>query len=242
LCGSIQAFGADSIHPISNRWAPARLTFAMREILHPHHRAKWHEAPLNYGASAPSKQHMHDATPPFKCRVPRPRRQLLVALTACVLLPACAAPPTADPMPTPPLQTEPGADAIDQISMETDCNGCPQGSRLELRRDGPAVLTHTGKGRLGTTDHVAQADMPPGEFDVLARQLVELGYFGLADTYEEAGLMDGRWTQLSVARGGRVKQVFRREDAGPAALKQLERAISALQDRLRFVPIGSGQR
>ena len=84
---------------------------------------------------------MRLTTPPFKCPTGHRRRRIVGALCACVVLPACAARPgTADTIST-----------ISTIVLERDCPGCPTGSRLELRRDGIALATVTGKARLGTT-------------------------------------------------------------------------------------------
>jgi len=114
--------------------------------------------------------------------------------------------------------------------------GCRTGQRVELHRDGRAVATTTGKARLGTADRITRANLPVADFDALAQQLLAIGFFEMAPVYEEAGLQDGTWSTLTVQRSGSVHQVFRREDAGPPALKLLESAITALQNRLEFVP------
>ena len=84
-------------------------------------------------------------------------------------------------------------------------------------------------------DLVTRAELPGAEFDALAQKLLALGFFEMAAVYEEAGLQDGSWSTLTVQRSGSVHQVFRREDAGPPALKLLETAVTALQSRLAFV-------
>lgn len=128
------------------------------------------------------------------------------------------------------------ASRISHITLERDGTGAPTGTRLELQRGGSAVATTTGKPRLGTRDSVARAPLPAADFDRLAQQLLAAGFFEMAPVYEEAGLQDGRWATLTVVRDGVAHQVFRREDAGPAALKALEAALDALQAQLRFVP------
>jgi hypothetical protein len=125
---------------------------------------------------------------------------------------------------------------VDVITLERDCSGCATGTRLELRREGQAVATTTGKARLRTTDSVARAPLSSADFEALVRQLMAAGFFEMAEVYEEAGVQDGNWSTLTVVRGGVPHQVFRREDAGPSALKALEAAMAALQARLVFVP------
>lgn len=182
-------------------------------------------------------------TPSFECRSTHLRRCVSAALFGCAVLTACAQPvarpnthqpDTARMKPTASAAT--AAHGISTITLERDCNGCSTGTRLELRRGGQAVATTTGKARLRTEDSVARAALPAAEFDALAQQFVASGYFEMAEAYEEAGLQDGSWSTLTVVRGGVARQVFRREDAGPPALKALEAAVNALQARLAFVP------
>ena len=182
-------------------------------------------------------------TPSFECRSTHLRRGVAAALFGCVMLTACAQQSELQ-------STKQGdtarmnvnassattAHGISTLTLERDCSGCATGTRLELRREGQAVATTTGKARLGTADSVARAALPAAEFDTLARQLLAGGFFEMAEVYEEAGLQDGRWATLTVVRAGAARQVFRREDAGPAALKALEAAMLALQARLAFVP------
>ncbi len=177
-------------------------------------------------------------TPSFEWPAGLRRRSILGALCGCTVLPACASGPEGMPMTTPPTPGAAGMDAatITRITLERDCPACPTGTRLELHRDGSAVATVTGKARRGTQDRVARARLAPGDFDTLARDVVRAGFFAMPDTFEEAGLQDGHWAMLGVTRGTGLKQVFRREDAGPPALKALEAALLALQGRLAFVP------
>lgn len=182
-------------------------------------------------------------TPSFECRSTRLRRCICVAWFGCAMLSACAqqaALQNTQQGDTAGMNVNPSsaaaAHAISTITLERDCNGCATGTRLELRRDGQAVATTTGKPRLGTVDSVSRAALPAAEFDALAQQLVASGFFAMAEVYEEAGLQDGSWATLTVVRGGVPRQVFRREDAGPTALKTLETAMAALRARLAFVP------
>lgn len=179
-------------------------------------------------------------TPSFEWPADHRRRRIVVALCGGIALPACATGPAdthVTRQPTPLSATaEHEAAAITAITLERDCSGCPSGSRIELHRDGRAVATVTGKARRGTQDEVSQARLAPGDFDPLARAVVAAGFFGMPDTFEEPGLQDGAWATLTVARGAASKQVFRREEAGPPALKALEAAVLALQARLAFAP------
>lgn len=176
------------------------------------------------------------ATPSFECPAGSRRRRILGALCGCIVLPACAASPAEPRMPAPPDTAAAEAGAITALTLERDCSGCASGSRIELRRDGGVVATVTGKARLGTQTQVSRARMAPADFQDLARAVVAAGFFGMPETFEEPGLQDGAWASLAVARGAAVKQVFRRDGAGPAALKSLEAAVVALQARLVFVP------
>ncbi len=192
-------------------------------------------------------------TPSFECR-PLPAKWCVgAAWFGCVMLSACAQTVASlgtnsiENTPMQPIPTRKGTPAtaptatpaaaldISVITLETDCMGCPTGQRIELHRDGRAVATTTGKARLGTADLVTRAELPGAEFDALAQKLLALGFFEMAAVYEEAGLQDGSWSTLTVQRSGSVHQVFRREDAGPPALKLLETAVTALQSRLAFV-------
>lgn len=178
---------------------------------------------------------MTPPTPSFEYPPDRRRRSIIGALCGCIALPACAAPAPDSAVP-PPSSRSAETGAIGAITLERDCSGCPTGSRLELRRDGSVVATVTGKARRGTQDQVSRARLAPGDFDTLVRAVLDAGFFAMDDTYHEPELQDGAWAMLTVTRGAVTKQVFRREDAGPPALKALESALLALQARLVFVP------
>lgn len=126
------------------------------------------------------------------------------------------------------------AAGITSVTLERDCMGCASGTVFVLRRDGTASLTFTGKARMGTQTRLANGNVPVSTFDGLARLAVEQGFFRLEDSYEEAGLMDGAWSTLTIARGDQGKSVFRREDAGPQALKVIAAAIDALRAGIDF--------
>lgn len=121
---------------------------------------------------------------------------------------------------------------ITEISIERDCFGCASGWVLVLRRDGKAQRTLRGKARHRTQDIVMQGRVPLPDFESLARLIEAQNFFALVDEYQVPGLQDGPWTVVRVARGNLDKQVFRRDEAGPDALKQIEAAIDAVAARV----------
>jgi hypothetical protein len=124
---------------------------------------------------------------------------------------------------------------ITEISVERDCFGCATGSVLVLRRDGTATLTITGKARMGTENSVSTGSVRREDFDELARLALTQGFFDLNDSYEDPQMQDGAWSTTRVVRGTQDKRVFRRDDAGPPALRRLEDAIERVKARTRFV-------
>ena len=154
---------------------------------------------------------------------------------ALVLLGGCASPVAGAPASAKagmPLNIE----GIQEISLERSCFGCAGPSLLVLRRDGSASLTQTGQARAGSEDRVAHGTLRSEDFDRIARLAVAGGFFEMQDVYQEPGLQDGAWSTLRVLRGTQDKRVFRREDAGPAALNEIESAIDALKARISFAP------
>jgi hypothetical protein len=128
------------------------------------------------------------------------------------------------------------AAAITSISLQRDCSACANGSLLVLQRDGSAHYTVTGHARHGTSDQTSQGRVSPQDFDALARLAVAQGFFALQDSYEDPQLQDGGWTALRISGAGFDKQVFNRNDAGPASLQTLERGVDALKTRIKFAP------
>ena len=155
----------------------------------------------------------------------------LFSLLSISALCGCVSPDAGASPPSPSI-----ASAITGIALERDCSGCPTGSVLTLGRDGTASYTLTGKARLGTEDQRFGGSLRPEDFDQLARLAVAQGFFEMRDDYADPQLQDGPWATLSIARGEQEKRVFRRGDAGPAALKTLEAAIEALRLRIKFAP------
>ena len=141
----------------------------------------------------------------------------------CMLLGACVAPNTgAAVMPH----------GISEVVLERDCLGCGGATRLVLRQDGSASLTHVGKARLGTHDTVKQGRVSAAEFQALAQLLVQRGFFGMAESYADPAIQDGSWSLVRATRSGQDKQVFARDDAAPPGLRAVETAIATLQARI----------
>jgi hypothetical protein len=191
-------------------------------------------------------------TPSFRGRAHAPGAGARAVLGLCLALlcsPGASAtvaspPPLAEgrtamtpntPASTTPVAA-PSAASIQHVTLERDCHGCASSLRLELPRGGPAVTLRIGKARHRTTDSSASAPLPAAEFDALARALVAAGFFAMAATYEDPSLADGAWASVTVRHAGGEHRVFRREDAGPEALKALEASMDALVARLHFVP------
>jgi hypothetical protein len=145
----------------------------------------------------------------------------LLALGACM---GCAAPVPAAPCATPA--------GVQEIVWEQDDTGRPQGLRLRFGRDGQALLTATGKARRRTADEARAAALPAADFERLAAELAAAGLFGLGPRHEDPGLADGRWTQWRATCTDGTHEVFRREDAGPAALDALDAIVERWRHRL----------
>jgi hypothetical protein len=157
------------------------------------------------------------------------RRHLHFFLAGCAAgLAACSTPLPAQ------TTTVDAALNITEISVESNCFGCASGSTLTLHRDGRALLTSTGSARHGTADQQRLGRIAAADFEALARLLLAQGFFALADSYADPALQDGAWATVRATRGGQVKQVFRRGDAAPAALRTIEAALAAAQARIRF--------
>lgn len=168
---------------------------------------------------------------------------LIVAMVALLVgaLVACATPaPLQKQQPAGAMDTRNKAvqqvQSITEISVESNCFGCATGALLSLHRDGRAVFTVTGHARHGTADQRSSGRVTAPEFDALARLLLDQGFFGLAESYEDPAVQDGAWATTRVVRAGQAKQVFRRGDAAPAALLAVEAAVAAAQGRIRFNP------
>lgn len=134
----------------------------------------------------------------------------------------------------PLVEAQPAASPVRAITLERQCMGCPGAMRLVLRADGSAVLTQIGNARRGTEDKTLRGSVAPREFDQLARFAETQGFFQMREAYQDDAVQDGTVTLITVTRGNTDKQVLRRENAGPEALKALEAAIDAVKDRIAF--------
>ena len=167
------------------------------------------------------------ASPTFRRYVRRCAWAL--AMLACWCMPPWAGAQARGAQTPPPVR---------EISLDRDCGGCDKGLLVVLHRDGRALLTRSGKARLGTAAETAIGTVRSRDFDRIARLAIAQGFFEMQDEYQDPELADGAWTTLRIVRGTQDKRVFRREDAGPASLKALEAAIDELRARIRFVPDG----
>ena len=127
--------------------------------------------------------------------------------------------------------------AVNEITHERNCFGCPTGSILVLKRDGTATYTVTGNARQGTADRTSTGRIGREEFDSLARLLVARGFFAMQDEYADPQLRDGEWSSVTAVRGGVEKKVFERNHAGPASLQAIEKAIDAVRSRVVLTPV-----
>ena len=125
---------------------------------------------------------------------------------------------------------------VQAIVLERTCFGCPGAMRLVLRNDGTALLTQIGNARRGTEDKTSRGTLPKAEFDKLAQLALAQGFYAMQDRYQNGNDQDGEWIVITLTRGTTDKQVMRREDAGPLALKAIEAAIDAVKDRTTFTP------
>ncbi len=123
---------------------------------------------------------------------------------------------------------------ITEITLERGCFGCADGSALAFRSDGTATLVRTGNARSGTLDLRSTGTIVQADFEKLATMAWTKGFFELKDSYQDPQIQDGPWVTTGVTRGGVVKRVFRRDDAGPASLREMEAAIEALQSQVRW--------
>lgn len=92
---------------------------------------------------------------------------------------------------------------------------------------------------MGSEDQVFEGRMQTGSFNGIASLFIEKKYFSLNDEYADPDLADGPWSLFTVERDGQpVKRVFRRDNAGPEVLRELETAVDAAvsSTQLRAAP------
>lgn len=124
-----------------------------------------------------------------------------------------------------------------QISLESDCNGCPAGTRIVLRSDGLVRWEQLGKARRGTASESREGHVSTEDFAAVAglwqaRRLNEMG-----ESFADPEIQDGPWQLLRLERtDGTAQQIFRRGDAGPAALAEVIDAITQTAHKAGLTP------
>ncbi len=120
---------------------------------------------------------------------------------------------------------------ITEITLErTPCFGTCPVYKVMLRRDGTACYEGVAYvAREGRYRGTIEAPL----FDRLARMTVEKGYFDLRPRYA-VPVTDHPSVITSVLRAGTRKTVDHYANAGPAALKAIERAIDAATRQIRW--------
>ncbi|MBL8277469.1 MAG: hypothetical protein JNL93_12270 [Pelomonas sp.] len=114
-----------------------------------------------------------------------------------------------------------------QISLETDCNGCPTGTRIVLMADGVIQWQQLGKARLGTTDETRQGRVSPEDFAAVAELWQARGLGRMGEEFVDPQTQDGPWQLLRIEHAdGTSQQVFRRGEAGPPALAEVIDAVT----------------
>jgi hypothetical protein len=123
------------------------------------------------------------------------------------------------------------AGEITEIRLERNCFGCPTGSNLVLRWDGPSTYTITGSARQGAPDVTFSIHVTQQDFTRLARLVVTQRFFALKEEYGDSQQEDGPWSAITVVRNGEARKVFRHEHAGPHNLEILVNAVAAMTPR-----------
>lgn len=145
---------------------------------------------------------------------PKLRYALVLGLGLQTALTGCAATAVAPPLPR-------------QISLESDCNGCPAGTRIVLMADGLVRWQQVGKARLGTADEMRESRVTTEDFAAVARLWEARGLGALGEEFSDPQTQDGPWQLLRLERAdGTQQQIFRRGDAGPPALAEVIDAIT----------------
>lgn len=114
-----------------------------------------------------------------------------------------------------------------QISLESDCNGCPTGTRIVLMADGLVRWQRVGKARLGTVDETREGRVSTADFVTVAQLWQARRLDGMPESFADPQMQDGPWQLLRLDRAdGTQQRIFRRGDAGPAALAEVIDAIT----------------
>ncbi len=128
----------------------------------------------------------------------------------------------------------PSSTGVRSITLERDCGGCAQSLRITLRSDDSLEWVSPGHERMGTQEQRFSAHLRTGQFHAIASLFIGKNFLALADDYADPTLQDGPWSRLELEREDRsVKQVWRRGEAGPAVLNELEAAVEAVAAEAR---------
>lgn len=121
------------------------------------------------------------------------------------------------------------------LTLERNCNGCSDASRVELHADGSARLTRVGSARMGTASTTREGRLPMDAFASAARAAQAPGVAALPDDSSDPQLQDGPWLQVTLAwQDGRNRTLFYRGDTPPPALAALVEAVDAAGARVAF--------
>ena len=130
----------------------------------------------------------------------------------------------------------PGLEGITEISLEmTECYGTCPAYTVTFYSDGRA--TFEGRSFIDPIGSY-QAEIPTGYFRRLARAALDIGYFGLAETYE-APVTDMATVFTSIVQGDTRKIVMNYGNSGPSKLWLLEGQIEAARASLQWKPVAS---
>jgi hypothetical protein len=130
----------------------------------------------------------------------------------------------------------PDFDGITEISLEmTECYGTCPAYTVTFYSDGRA--TFEGRSFIDPIGSY-RAEIPTGYFRRLARAALDIGYFGLAETYV-APVTDMATVYTSIVRGGARKTVRNYGNSGPSKLWLLEGQIDAARASLKWKPAAS---
>ena len=153
----------------------------------------------------------------------------LLIVLSCSVLPVTAAPgrqaaPTA-------------AGAVTEIALERQCFGCENAQGVTLRQDGSATKVRFGNARLRIPETITKGAIDRAEFERLANLLQSEGFFDLKEAYRDPAVRDGEWVTIRAEHGGGAKAVLNSNQAGPANLARIQKAIEELAERIAWTPV-----
>lgn len=127
---------------------------------------------------------------------------------------------------------------VRSITLERDCTGCAQARRITLRNDDSLEWVIPGHERMGAQEQRFSAHLQTGQFQAIAALFMGKNFLALADDYADPTLQDGPWSRLQLEREDHsVKQVWRRGEAGPAVLNELEAAVETAAAKARAASV-----